>query len=163
MFSQDLINQFSVIYQNLLNKEIKIVTAESCTGGLLSSLFTELDGSSKVFERGFVTYSNISKIELLNVNKKLIENHGAVSDQVALSMAIGALKNSQAQLAVSITGIAGPSGETNNKEVGTVFIALVANNYQNVKEFNFRSRDRHHNRESSLKESLNLIQNYLQL
>ena len=90
-----------------INKEL-IASAESCTGGMLSSAITEIPGSSAIFECGFVTYSNVSKMKLLNVNRITLESFGAVSEEVAAEMAIGALKNSKANIAISITGIAGP-------------------------------------------------------
>lgn len=106
-----------------LNKNIKICTAESCTGGWLSQVITAVAGSSQWFERGFVTYSNEAKQQMLGVPMKLIENYGAVSEQVALAMAEGALKNSLAQFSFAITGIAGPSGGSPEKPVGMVCFA----------------------------------------
>ena len=103
----------------------KIVTAESCTGGLIAAACTAIAGSSDWFERGFVTYSNEAKAELLGVPMVLIEAHGAVSAEVACAMAEGALLNSHAQLAVAVTGIAGPSGATPGKPVGTVWLAVA--------------------------------------
>jgi nicotinamide-nucleotide amidase len=101
-----------------------IVTAESCTGGLLAATLTAIPGASDVFERGFITYSNASKSELLGVPFWLIERHGAVSEDVARAMAGGALTHSQANLAVAITGIAGPDGGTPEKPVGLVYFAV---------------------------------------
>jgi nicotinamide-nucleotide amidase len=100
-----------------------IVTAESCTGGLVAATLTAIPGSSLVFERGFVTYSNSAKSEMLGVPFWLIERHGAVSEDVARAMAGGALTHSRASLAVAITGIAGPDGGTQNKPVGLVYFA----------------------------------------
>jgi nicotinamide-nucleotide amidase len=91
-------------------RDVKITTAESCTGGLLMATLTEIPGSSDVIERGFITYSNEAKIEMLGVARRLIEDHGAVSERVARAMAEGALRESRADLALSITGIAGPGG-----------------------------------------------------
>jgi nicotinamide-nucleotide amidase len=102
---------------------LKIATAESCTGGLVAGLLTEIAGSSDVVERGFVTYSNQAKEEMLGVPGALIHQHGAVSKQVALAMAEGALRNSLAHVAVAVTGIAGPGGGTAEKPVGLVYIA----------------------------------------
>lgn len=102
---------------------VRIATAESCTGGLVSAALTELPGSSEVFERGFVAYSNDAKIDLLGVPDGLIEAHGAVSDEVARAMAEGALARSDADLAVAVTGIAGPGGGTAAKPVGLVHLA----------------------------------------
>jgi nicotinamide-nucleotide amidase len=100
-----------------------IVTAESCTGGLLAATLTAIPGCSDCFERGFVTYSNVSKSEMLGVPYWLIERHGAVSEDVARAMAGGALTHSRASLAVAITGIAGPDGGTPEKPVGLVYFA----------------------------------------
>lgn len=107
----------------LIKKNYNLTTAESCTGGLVAQMCTDRSGSSAWFERGFVTYSNESKSEMLNVNKELIEKHGAVSQEVAEAMVKGAVANSNAQCAIAITGIAGPNGGTPTKPVGTVWIA----------------------------------------
>jgi nicotinamide-nucleotide amidase len=104
---------------------LKIATAESCTGGLVAALLTEIAGSSAVVERGFVTYSNEAKIELIGVPADLIAAHGAVSREVARAMAEGALSHSRADVAVAITGIAGPTGATAAKPVGLVHFALA--------------------------------------
>jgi len=102
-----------------------LAAAESCTGGLIAAACTALAGSSDWFERGFVTYSNAAKCELLGVPAALIEQYGAVSAEVACAMAEGALAHSLAQLAVAVTGIAGPTGATPGKPVGTVWLALA--------------------------------------
>ena len=101
----------------------RIVTAESCTGGFLAKCLTDLSGSSDYFDRGWVTYSNAAKQKLLGVSPSLLERHGSVSEPVALAMARGALKSAGATVAVSVTGIAGPTGATPGKPVGTVWIA----------------------------------------
>lgn len=98
-----------------------LATAESCTGGMIAAACTDLAGSSNWFERGFVTYSNAAKTELLGVDGTLIESHGAVSQPVVLAMAQGALAHSRAQVAVAVTGIAGPTGGSADKPVGTVW------------------------------------------
>ena len=100
-----------------------MATAESCTGGLIAATCTEVSGSSAWFERGFVTYSNQAKTELLGVDAALIGAHGAVSEPVARAMAEGALARSRAQLAVAVTGVAGPTGGSPDKPVGTVWLA----------------------------------------
>ena len=102
-----------------------LTLAESCTGGMVAEAITNIAGSSAWFDRGFVTYSNTAKIEMLNVSNTTLEAYGAVSEQTAAEMAIGALNNSHAQIAGSITGIAGPSGGSVEKPVGTVCFALV--------------------------------------
>ena len=104
---------------------LMLATAESCTGGLIAAACTAVAGSSDWFERGFVSYSNAAKTEMLGVPAPLIDAHGAVSREVALAMAEGALARSQAHLAVAVTGIAGPGGATPGKPVGTVWLALA--------------------------------------
>jgi nicotinamide-nucleotide amidase len=101
-----------------------LAAAESCTGGLIAAACTSLAGSSDWFERGFVTYSNAAKTEMLGVPEALIARHGAVSAEVAVAMAAGALARSKAQLSVAVTGIAGPGGATPGKPVGTVWLAI---------------------------------------
>lgn len=112
----------------LKSKQLKIVTAESCTGGGLAYWMTSVSGCSDYVERGFVTYCNESKIELLSVNPRDLEKHGAVSKEVAAEMARGALKNSHADIALSITGVAGPLGGSLEKPVGTVWFGLALRN-----------------------------------
>lgn len=107
----------------LLARGQSLTTAESCTGGLIAASCTELAGSSAWFERGFVTYSNEAKTELLGVPPELIAHHGAVSEEVAKAMAAGALARSRADIAVAVTGIAGPTGGSDAKPVGTVWLA----------------------------------------
>ena len=109
-----------------LNKAV-IASAESCTGGMLSSAITEVPGSSVIFECGFVTYSNISKMELLSVKENTLNFYGAVSEEVAGEMAIGAINNSKANLAISITGIAGP-GSSNTQPEGMVCFSIAFEN-----------------------------------
>lgn len=107
----------------LLARSWMMATAESCTGGLIATCCTDLPGSSAWFERGFVSYSNASKHEMLGVASELIDCHGAVSEPVARAMAAGALAHSQAYVSVAVTGIAGPAGGTREKPVGTVWFA----------------------------------------
>ena len=109
--------------QVLIARNLCIATAESCTGGLIAASCTQLSGSSAWFERGFVTYSNAAKTELLGVPSALIEAQGAVSEAVAKAMALGALSHSNAHLSVAVTGIAGPTGGSAAKPVGTVWLA----------------------------------------
>ncbi|MDO8903205.1 CinA family protein [Hydrogenophaga sp.] len=105
----------------LKTRGLRLATAESCTGGLVAGACTELSGSSDWFDRGFVTYSNAAKSDLLGVPAELIDVHGAVSEPVARAMAAGAVARSKAQLAVAVTGVAGPTGGTAQKPVGTVW------------------------------------------
>ena len=123
MSQTSLQSNVSKLAQLLLAKKISICTAESCTGGLLAAQLTDLSLASQWFDRGFVTYSNEAKTELIDVSTTLIENHGAVSEEVAQAMARGALANSRAQVSIAITGIAGPGGGTANKPVGMICFA----------------------------------------
>lgn len=107
----------------LMERQAQVAVAESCTGGLIAQALTELAGSSAWFERGFVTYSNLSKIELLGVRPETLASYGAVSQETALEMVVGVLHNSAVHYALAVTGIAGPSGGSIEKPVGTVFIA----------------------------------------
>lgn len=110
----------------LLARKLMLTTAESCTGGWVATALTSLPGSSRWFERGFVTYSNRSKQEMLGVSAELLEQHGAVSEPVVRAMAEGALHHSHAQLSLAISGIAGPGGGVLDKPVGTVCLAWAA-------------------------------------
>ena len=111
----------------LLARGWMVATAESCTGGMIAARCTDLSGSSKWFERGFVTYSNAAKSELLGVPAELITQHGAVSEPVARAMADGAVRHAHAQVSVAVTGIAGPAGGSADKPVGTVWFAWCVN------------------------------------
>jgi nicotinamide-nucleotide amidase len=111
---------------------LHVATAESCTGGLVAAALTEIPGSSDVVDRGFVTYSDEAKRAMLGVPATMLERHGAVSAQTAKAMAVGALKNSRADLAVSITGIAGPGGGSKQKPVGLVYFAAASRDGRRV-------------------------------
>ena len=120
----------------LISKNLSIAVAESCTGGSISSSLTSIPGASNYFNCGFITYSNQSKVNMLSVNPKTIELFGAVSEKVAYEMAMGAGQNSQSDLAISVTGIAGPSGGTPKKPVGTVcFGFYVDGNVETTTQF----------------------------
>ena len=123
MFSPALLSLAKTVLDTSREKKLRIATAESCTGGLIAGLLSEIPGSSDVLERGFVTYSNEAKEELLSVPPALIADQGAVSEAVARAMAEGALAKSAAQLAIAVTGIAGPGGGTELKPVGLVHMA----------------------------------------
>jgi nicotinamide-nucleotide amidase len=110
--------------QALLARRWLLATAESCTGGMIAAACTDLSGSSNWFERGFVTYSNEAKIELLGVDPAMIAQHGAVSEVVARAMAFGAVRHSKAQVSVAVTGVAGPTGGSADKPVGTVWFGF---------------------------------------
>lgn len=111
------------VVQRFATDEVMATTAESCTGGLISAALTEIAGSSSVVDRGFVTYSNEAKSEMLGVPMALIIEHGAVSDQVVRAMVAGALAHSKAEIAVAVTGVAGPGGGSDEKPVGLVYIS----------------------------------------
>ena len=128
------------IIKKLQKKRMKISVAESCTGGLLSSRITSISGSSKVFSMGLVTYSNQSKIKILNVPKKIIEKYGSVSEECCLSMVKNLKKISRADISISITGIAGPSGGSAKKPVGLVYVGIIKGTNIKVKKFLFRQK-----------------------
>jgi nicotinamide-nucleotide amidase len=125
MFGENLLAQAKQFLDGARAQGLRVVTAESCTGGLIAALLTEIPGSSDVVERGFVTYSNEAKEDLLGVPGDVIAQYGAVSEPVARAMAEGALKHSLAHLAVAVTGIAGPGGGTAEKPVGLVYVAAL--------------------------------------
>jgi nicotinamide-nucleotide amidase len=125
MFPQPLLELACAVLADARKNGLRIVTAESCTGGLIAALLTEIPGSSDVIERGFVVYSNRAKSDLLGVPAMLIDDQGAVSEAAARAMAEGAVERSDAQLAVAVTGIAGPGGGTALKPVGLVHIAAA--------------------------------------
>ena len=125
MFPADLVPRAAALIARYRDARLKIATAESCTGGLVAGLLTEIPGSSAVVERGFVVYSNDAKAELLGVPRATLEAFGAVSEPTARAMAAGAIAHSRAQVAVAITGIAGPGGGAPDKPVGLVHFACA--------------------------------------
>lgn len=125
MFPSPLLRLAEVVLAEARARKIRLATAESCTGGLIGGLLTEIPGSSDVYDRGFIVYSNRAKSDLLNVPGDLIADMGAVSEAVARSMAEGAVENSNAHAAVAVTGVAGPGGGTKLKPVGLVHIAAA--------------------------------------
>tara|TARA_B100000530_G_scaffold321435_1_gene255583 strand:- start:967 stop:1440 length:474 start_codon:yes stop_codon:yes gene_type:complete len=141
----------------LAKKRYKISFAESCTGGLLSSCITSINGSSKVFTLGLVTYSNQAKINILKVSKKIIIKHGAVSYETCLSMVKNLNKISKTNISVSITGIAGPKGGTKQKPVGLVFVGIKKGNKTLVKKFLFKNKKRNLIQRATVNKALNLI------
>jgi nicotinamide-nucleotide amidase len=124
-FAPELLALARAVFDAARAAGFTIAAAESCTGGLVAGLLTEIPGSSAVFERGFVTYSNAAKVECLGVPRSTLEAHGAVSAETAAAMAEGALAHSCADLAVSVTGVAGPDGGTLEKPVGLVWFAVA--------------------------------------
>jgi nicotinamide-nucleotide amidase len=125
MFQPDLIAEASALLDSFRKRGLTLATAESCTGGLVAALLTEVAGSSDVVERGFVTYSNAAKHELLGVPEAMLASHGAVSEPVARAMAEGALTHSAADVSVAVTGVAGPGGGSTAKPVGLVHLAAA--------------------------------------
>ena len=115
----------ALLAELLAHRRWMMASAESCTGGMIAAACTDLAGSSGWFERGFVTYSNAAKTDLLGVDAALIADHGAVSEPVARAMAEGAVRHSQAQVAVAVTGVAGPGGGSDDKPVGTVWFGFA--------------------------------------
>ena len=136
---------------------LRLVTAESCTGGLIAACLTEVPGSSDVIERGFVTYSNDAKAELLDVPRELLARHGAVSAHVARAMALGALAHSRADFAVSVTGVAGPGGGTPAKPVGLVYLAVCRRGGEPVVERHSFAGDRQAVRRASVEAAFLLL------
>jgi nicotinamide-nucleotide amidase len=136
---------------------LKLATAESCTGGLIAAYLTDIAGSSSVIERGFVTYSNEAKNEMLSVPLELINTLGAVSEDVARQMAEGAVQNSRADVAVSVTGIAGPGGGTKDKPVGLVHMAAAKTGQNTRHERHVFDGDRDSVRQQTVVAALQLI------
>ena len=145
----------------LTKKRLKISFAESCTGGLLSSLITSISGSSKIFTMGLVTYSNQSKVSILKVPKNIISKHGAVSYETCLSMVKNLSRISKTNISVSITGIAGPKGGTKQKPVGLVFIGIKKGNKTLVKKYFFKNKKRISIQRAAVIKSLNLILSFI--
>ena len=143
----------------LKRKKLKLAVAESCTGGMLSSAIASVNGASKVFTMGLVTYSNQAKMSILKVPKKIILKHGAVSIQCCLSMVNNLSKISKSKVCVSITGIAGPSGGTKQKPVGLVYIGVKNGKKVIVSKSQFKNKGRSSIQKASIKKALNLILN----
>ena len=141
----------------LTKKKLKISFAESCTGGLLSSKITSVNGASKVFNLGLVTYSNQAKIKILKVNKNIIRKYGAVSHECCLAMVNNLSKISKANINVSVTGIAGPNGGTKHKPVGLVYIGIKRGNKTQINKFFFKSKTRSSIQKATVNKALNLI------
>jgi PncC family amidohydrolase len=159
---QDVTNSLASEAAGLLFESgLTVATAESCTGGLLSGALTAISGSSAYFPGGIVSYDNKVKSGILGVPPDLIEAHGAVSAQVALSMAQRIRDLLAVDIGMSVTGIAGPGGATLNKPVGTTYIALAADDFEEVRHFCFDG-DRAGNRASSLLEALTMLVSYLE-
>jgi PncC family amidohydrolase len=156
---KELLNKTS---ERLRDLHATIATAESCTGGLLASLFTDIPGSSDYFDRGVVTYSNQSKTDLLGVPEKTLRTHGAVSEETAKAMAAGIRHHANVDYGIATTGIAGPAGGTPTKPVGLVYIAVATPQTLVVRRFQFTG-DRLQNKDSACTEALILLNELLPL
>ena len=141
----------------LTKKRLKLSIAESCTGGLLASLITSVNGASKVFNLGLITYSNQAKIKILKVNKNIIRKYGAVSEECCSAMVINLSRISKANINVSITGIAGPKGGTKQKPVGLVYIGIKKGNKIQINKYLFKSKKRLSVQRATVKKALKLI------
>ena len=147
----------NLLVKKLIKKKLKISLAESCTGGLLASSITSISGASRIFDLGLVTYSNQAKINLLKVNRNIIQKYGAVSPECCEAMVKNLAKISKAQINVSITGIAGPNGGTKSKPVGLVFIGIKKGSKIVIKENRFKSKKRHAIQKLTVKTALKII------
>ncbi len=161
-FPPELLREAEALLAELQQRTLRLATAESCTGGLLAGLLTEIPGASAILERGFVTYSNAAKTSLLGVDAQLIERVGAVSEEVARAMAEGALTHAPVDVAVAVTGIAGPDGGSAEKPVGLVYLAVARKGAgTQARECRFGSIGRTEIRLASLREALNLTREAL--
>ena len=145
------------IVKKLIKKKLKISFAESCTGGMLAASITSINGASKIFNIGLITYSNQAKINILKVNKNIIKKYGAVSKECCKSMVQNLSKISKSKINVSITGIAGPGGALKNKPVGLVYIGIKKGKTMIIKENKFKSKNRLLIQKTTVKKTLNLI------
>ncbi|MFM2485806.1 CinA family nicotinamide mononucleotide deamidase-related protein [Celerinatantimonas yamalensis] len=161
LFSEDSGDWAALIQQLMLAKELKLACAESCSGGLLASQLIKVAGSSGYFERGFVTYTNLAKQQMLGVSESLLTHFGAVSVEVAQAMAQGALAHSDADIALSITGIAGPDGGSDEKPVGTVCFALATETQCFSQCLQLTGRTRTAIRETAVATALDMLRRYL--
>ncbi|MCG8545606.1 MAG: nicotinamide-nucleotide amidohydrolase family protein [Alphaproteobacteria bacterium] len=157
MIPAELLEKANHLLEICEGKKLMVATVESCTGGLLAGCLTAVPGSSAVVERGFVTYSNEAKTDLAGVDPTLIERHGAVSREVAAAMATGALQRAPVDLAVSVTGVAGPGGGTAAKPVGLVFIGAAARDGPVEVTENHFPGDRNAIREASISVGLDML------
>ena len=145
------------LIRKLTKKKLKISVVESCTGGLLASSIISVDGASKVFDLGLVTYSNQAKIKLLKVNNNIIRKYGAVSHECCLAMVKNLFKISKANINVSITGIAGPKGGSKQKPIGLVYIGIKKGNRIRINKCLFKSKKRSSIQKAAVKKALDLV------
>lgn len=161
LYSQDMLDLARDFLAGMRAKGWKFTSAESCTGGLIAGLLTEIAGSSDVVDRGFVTYSNEAKTALVNVPAELIAAHGAVSEEVVRAMAEGALRNSLADISVAVSGVAGPGGGTAEKPVGRVHIAASSKTNRLHKRMDYGDLGRSEIRRRTVIDALTLAQELL--
>lgn len=152
-----LLDEAAALLEACRTRGLLLATAESCTGGLIAAALTAIPGSSDVVERGFVTYSNAAKTELVGVPVELIAQHGAISEPVARAMAEGAITHSRADIAISVTGVAGPGGGTATKPVGLVWLGLARRGLPTVAERNNFPGDRTAIREAAVGRAFTMI------
>ena len=145
----------------LKRKKVKIAIVESCTGGMLSSAITSVNGASKIFSMGLVTYSNQAKMNILKVPKTIIQKHGAVSVQCCLSMINNLSKISKCNLCISVTGIAGPKGGSKQKPVGLVYIGIKKDKIVKINKYVFKNRGRNYIQKATVNKALKLTHNLL--
>lgn len=158
MFPQELTEGARELLIGCRVRNMKLALAESCTGGLLSAILTDIPGSSEVFDRAFITYSNAAKNEMIGVPAAILQEYGAVSAEAAALMAEGALKSSSAQLSAAVTGIAGPGGGSAQKPVGLVFIATARPRHEaRISRFQFDG-SRHSIRLQACAQALTMLQ-----
>tara|TARA_E500000178_G_scaffold297539_1_gene304307 strand:- start:1182 stop:1640 length:459 start_codon:yes stop_codon:yes gene_type:complete len=146
-----------LLVKKLIKKKIKISFAESCTGGMLASSITSISGASKVFNLGLITYSNLAKIKILKINKKIIQKYGAVSQECCKAMVVNLSKISRAHINISITGIAGPKGGTEKKPVGLVYIGLKKGKKIIISKNIFKSKNRKAIQKSTVKKAIAIL------
>jgi len=146
----------NTIFLELKNQNLSIATAESCTGGLIGNTFTNVSGSSEYFKLGIIAYNNKSKVKLLDISEIMLKKYGAVSKEVAKSMADGVRKLLNVDIGISTTGIAGPTGGTKEKPIGLVYIAVSTRKVTIVKKFNFPG-DRLKNKDSTCNAALEML------
>ena len=155
-------NQLKNLTIKLKKNKIKVAVAESCTGGLISYNLTKIPGASKFFMVGIVSYSNISKLNLLKVRQKTLTKYGAVSAEICKEMCNNLLKISKTNIAISVTGIAGPDGGTKKKPIGLVYVGICSKNKLEIKKFNFGKKlSRINIQNLTLKKTIKLIDNHI--
>ena len=156
MFPIKIKKKAEKVFKLCLKKKIKLSFAESCTGGLLSSLITSFPNSSKIFISGFITYSDLSKQKMIGVKSKTLKKYGAVSKEVAIEMVNGIWNKNKINIALSITGIAGPTGHTKNKKIGLVYIGIKSKKGIDINEFDFKG-NREKIRLASVEKAIDLL------